>query len=114
MIGTEQTWQDWQLTIELGTSEASESQPFAIGGAQFVQSFDDGLGYRGVEQLQLLAPDRAYQAEGYNIDEVEVSDAYTEENADSLKVDLATTGYNRVTKSRSKAVCVSVARENRS
>jgi len=89
MIGTEQTWQDWQLTIELGTSEASESQPFAIGGAQFVQSFDDGLGYRGVEQLQLLAPDRAYQAEGYNIDEVEVSDAYTEENADSLKVDLA-------------------------
>ena len=89
VLGTEQRMGDWQLTVEAGTSEASESQPFAIGGAQFVQEFDDGLGYRGVKKLQLLAPDTAYQTGGYDIDEVEVSDAYTEETESNAKVDIA-------------------------
>lgn len=89
VLGTEQRMGDWQLTVEAGTSEASESQPFAIGGAQFVQEFDEGLGYRGVKKLQLLAPDTAYQTGGYDIDEVEVSDAYTEETESNAKVDIA-------------------------
>ncbi|RUO66530.1 TonB-dependent receptor [Pseudidiomarina planktonica] len=89
VLGTEQTVGEWQLTLEAGTSEAGESQPFAIGGAKFVQEFDDGLGFSGVKKLELLAPDTAYQAEGYELDEVEVSNAETEETEKNVKFDLA-------------------------
>lgn len=89
VLGTEQDFGDWTVKAELGTSKASESQPFAIGGAAFVQEFDEGLGFRGVEVLDLIAPEAAYQADGFEIDEIEVSDAYTEETEDNFKLDVA-------------------------
>ena len=89
VLGTEQRIGDWTVVVEGGTSEASEAQPFAIGGAQFKQEFDQGFGFTGIEKLQLLAPDSAYQTAGYELDEVEVSDAYTEENEDNIKLDVA-------------------------
>ncbi|MFP3355222.1 hypothetical protein R0K04_28155, partial [Pseudoalteromonas sp. SIMBA_153] len=61
VLGTKQKFNDWEVTLEAGTSEASEDQPFAIGGAKFTQEFDDGLGYNGVKRLGLIAPDSAYQ-----------------------------------------------------
>jgi TonB-dependent receptor len=89
VLGTEQRINEWTVKIEGGMSEANETQPFAIGGAKFVQEFDDGLGYSGIERLNLLAPDSAYQPSAYEIDEIEVSDAFTEEKQDSLSIDIA-------------------------
>lgn len=89
VLGTEQRINEWTVKVEGGMSEANESQPFAIGGAKFVQEFDDGLGYTGIERLSLLAPDSAYQPSAYEIDEIEVSDAYTEETQDSISADIA-------------------------
>ncbi len=89
VLGTKQKFDDWHVTLEAGTSKASEDQPFAIGGAKFTQEFDGGLGYSGVKRLGLIAPDSAYQASEYEIDEVEVSDAYTEETEKNVKLDVA-------------------------
>ncbi|HAS15464.1 MULTISPECIES: TonB-dependent receptor [Idiomarina] len=89
VLGTKQKLGDWAVKLEAGTSKASEDQPFAIGGAKFTQEFDDGLGFSGLKRLKLIAPDNAYQASEYEIDEVEVSDAYTEETEKNIKLDLA-------------------------
>lgn len=89
VLGTKHQFGDWTVQLEGGRSEANETQPFAIGGAQFKQEFDDGLGYRGQQRLQLIAPDQAYQTSGYELDEVEVSDAYTEETENNIKLDVA-------------------------
>lgn len=89
VLGTEQRMGDWTLNLEAGTSKASEDQPFAIGGAAFVAEFDEGVGFSGRKALTLNAPDAAYQADSFELDEVEVSNAYTEETEQNVKFDLA-------------------------
>ncbi|MDT7525477.1 TonB-dependent receptor [Pseudidiomarina sp. GXY010] len=89
VVGTEQRFGDWTLQLEGGTSKASEVQPFAIGGAKFTQEFADGLSYQGTERLALQGPAAINATAGYELDEVEVSDADTEETENNVKLDVA-------------------------
>ncbi|EKE82109.1 TonB-dependent receptor [Idiomarina xiamenensis] len=89
VLGTQQLFGAWQLTLEAGTSRAEEATPYSIGGAQFEQDFAAGIGYQGRDKLQLLAPDSAYVADGYSLNEVEMSDSSTDEREHNIKLDLA-------------------------
>lgn len=89
VLGTEQRLGDWTVVLEAGTSKANEAQPLAIGGAQFKQAFDQGFGYTGVDNLQIIAPSSMHDTSGYELDEVEISDAFTEEKEKNVKLDVA-------------------------
>ena len=89
VLGMQQQLADWQWKAEVGTSKADEKTPFSLADGQFKQEFDEGLSFSGSDKLQLLAPESAYSAEDYELDEVEVADTFTEEKEKNAKFDLS-------------------------
>lgn len=89
VLGTKQQQGAYEWQLEAGSSQADEDTPFNIAGAAFTQKFKAGLGFQGSDMLQLIAPDAAYLAEGYSIDEVEMGETYTKEQEQNLRADLS-------------------------
>ena len=89
VLGTKQQQGAYEWQLEAGSSQADEDTPFSISGAAFTQKFKAGLGFQGSDTLQLIAPDAAYLAEGYSIDEVEMGDTYTKEQEQNVRADLS-------------------------
>ncbi|MDX3773680.1 TonB-dependent receptor [Chromatiaceae bacterium AAb-1] len=89
VLGTRQHTGNWEWVLEAGASKADEDTPFSIGSADFEQDFDAGVGHSGGSILRLTAPAEAYLAEGYELDEVEMSDTYTKETERNIKLDLS-------------------------
>ncbi len=89
VLGTKQLVGNWEWLLEAGTSQAEEDTPFNIAGADFAQDVDAGIGFTGQQQIKLTAPTAAYLAEGYELDEVEMGDTFTEETERNAKFDLS-------------------------
>ncbi|WP_348728727.1 TonB-dependent receptor [Rheinheimera texasensis] len=89
VLGTKQQQGAYEWQLEAGSSQADEDTPFNIAGAAFTQKFKTGLGFQGGDMLQLIAPDAAYLADGYSIDEVEMGETYTKEQEHNVRADLS-------------------------
>lgn len=89
VLGTKQTVGAWQWQLEAGRSHADENTPFHIAGADFTQEFAKDIGYQGQQILTLQAPTAALLSDGYQLDEVEMADTYTEEQERNIKADLS-------------------------
>lgn len=89
VLGTKQQQGAYEWQLEAGSSQADEDTPFNIAGAAFEQKFKTGLGFQGSDMLQLIAPDAAYLADGYSIDEVEMGETYTKEQEHNVRADLS-------------------------
>ncbi|WP_333797794.1 TonB-dependent receptor [Rheinheimera sp.] len=89
VLGTKQLVGNWEWLLEAGTSKADEDTPFNIAAADFAQDFDAGIGFSGGQQINLTAPNDAYLAEGYELDEVEMGDTFTKETEQNARFDLS-------------------------
>ncbi len=88
-FGGEHFIQDWTLEYALGYSKASEDEPGGIGGAVFTGNSDfSGMGYSNTRKPRVIAPAGFYDAGNYTLDEIEYTEAYTEDKQNSLRVDL--------------------------
>lgn len=88
ILGGEQRFDRWQLNWQGGYSEAREQTPFSIAGGVFEQAFDDGIGYRDNRKPVVFGPEALYLADGYELDEVEMSDSKAHDQETHAKIDL--------------------------
>jgi TonB-dependent receptor len=87
-LGGEHFIQDWTFTYALGYSQASEDEPGGIGGAVFAQENLASMGFTDTRQPSVIASSGYYDASAYELDEVEYTQAYTEDTQTSAKFDI--------------------------
>ena len=86
-FGGEHFIDDWTIEYALGYSKANEDEPGGISGAAFESSFDD-MGFRNSRKPKLQAPAEYFTASNYDIDKVKYTEAYTEDEQNSLRFDI--------------------------
>ncbi|WP_337878668.1 TonB-dependent receptor [Rheinheimera sp.] len=88
VLGMKQQLDVWFWSLEAGASQADEVTPYSLADGQFAAEFDEGVSFSGRDVLRLQAPEAAYQAGSYELNEVEVADTRTEEREHNFKLDL--------------------------
>lgn len=86
-FGGEHFIDDWTVEYALGYSKANEDEPGGISGAAFESSFD-GMGYTNTRKPSVIAPADYYDGGSYEIDKVKYTEAYTEDEQNSLRFDI--------------------------
>ena len=78
----------WTFEYSLGISESSEETPFHIDGIQFSSEFDEGFSYTNSEIIDLNVPLAMLNAAAYGDFEAELSQQFTEDKENNLRVDI--------------------------
>ncbi|MBK1715715.1 TonB-dependent receptor [Rubrivivax gelatinosus] len=90
VLGTTQSFGDWKLKAEAGTSRSSEDTPLHIAKAKFeAEDSFDGVGYTGRLRPRLIAPATIDDAALYSLDKIEVEKSLVKDREHNLRLDLA-------------------------
>jgi len=88
VAGGESRIAQWTLDYQASHSRASADKPRDIAAAKFVQKIPDS-GFRGNSQPHIIAPDSYYQAENFELDEIELADTQAKDIVNSVQLDFS-------------------------
>lgn len=92
VAGGEYRWHHWALSYQAGYSRAEEENDRGIAGALFAGSDDfAGAGFRNSREPAIIAGADYFDSASYQLDEIEVEDTLAEDDATSVRFDLART-----------------------
>ncbi|MCL1089396.1 TonB-dependent receptor [Shewanella profunda] len=86
VLGGETRFERWTLDYQASHSTASAEKPQDIAGAKFVAKIND-TGFTDSKTPQLIAPESYYQAENFELDEIEIADSKAKDTLNSAQLD---------------------------
>jgi TonB-dependent receptor len=92
VLGTEQKFGDWQLSVEGGTSRANEDTPESINDARFRGNANfAGVGFTDGGRPQLVPPTGIHDAANYSLNAITLQQRYSEDKERHARFDLSHT-----------------------
>jgi TonB-dependent receptor len=89
VLGTDQLFGDWSMKLAAGYSRSSEDSPQDIAGAVFDGGDFDGVGFTDGRKPRLLGPGAINSAAPFELDEIELEQAYTKDRERNVRLDLS-------------------------
>jgi TonB-dependent receptor len=88
VLGGSSRVNSWTIDYKAGFSESSEDTPYNVDGAVFEAEFDEGVGYSAGEVIRPNYPSEVFDADEYELDEIETAATFTEDSENNISLDV--------------------------
>ena len=86
VLGGQSRLTNWIIDYQVSYSKATAAKPLHIGGAEFESEFDE-LGYTNMRKPVILAENNYYDAQNYELKEIEIADTKSTDTVKGGKID---------------------------